>query len=252
MGEWYQLYRHRRDTGQLRRTVTLYPTSAGAQEAGMGLLAYRALVYQALGLNEPDPTAYWQQMATRQQHYVNWLNQKQHIKVVGAGIDLEFSTQDRQWVSAHGEINMPDGEIYISPVENSVQGHVKFNFPSIYRGQRVDGVELRFKDGELTSVTAEHGEDYLRSRLAIDEGARRIGEFAIGTNKHIQQFTGNTLFDEKIGGTIHLALGNSYVETGGQNQSNVHWDMVHDMRTGGQIYADGELFYDNGDFCLTA
>lgn len=248
LSEWYQLYRQRRDSGAIQRTVTLFPTEASAQQAGMGLLAYQDFVYRAYALHEADPNFYWTELAERQTHYINWLNQKSKINVVGPAIDLEFSCQGRHWVSAHGKINMPDGEIYISPVENSIQGRVKFNFPSVYRGQTVAGVELIFENGELISITAEKGQDYLLSRLAIDEGARCLGEFAIGTNEHIQQFTGNTLFDEKIGGTIHMALGNSYVETGGQNKSNVHWDMVHDMRNDSKIYADDELFYESGKF----
>jgi aminopeptidase len=189
-------------------------------------------------------------MREQQLRLTAWLNGKNHVEVRGPGIDLSYDFTGRPWCSSHGELNLPDGEVYSSPIEDSVNGQVAFNFPARYQGREVSGVRLVFKDGRVVEASAEKGEDYLFSQLDLDEGARRLGEFSIGTNRGIQQYTGETLFDEKIGGTIHMALGNSYTETGGQNKSAIHWDMIHDLRSGGQILIDGEPFFRNGKFVV--
>lgn len=243
-------YLQRYNAGELRWTVVGWPTQALAQAAEMGLRAYQEFVYKACGLDQPDPVAHWQAFREKQERLVAWLRDKQHAQVKGPGIDLSFDFGGRPWVSAHGTVNFPDGEIFTSPVEDSVNGTVAFNFPCIYLGNQVEGVRLRFENGVAVEATASKGQDYLVHTLDTDEGARRLGEFAIGTNMGIQRMTRNILFDEKIGGSIHMALGRSYEETGGVNQSAIHWDMIHSMKDGGEIWIDGQLFYRAGEFLI--
>jgi aminopeptidase len=175
---------------------------------------------------------------------------KQQVRVTGPNVDLTLSIAGRTFLNADGARNMPDGEIFTGPVEDSVNGWIRYTFPAIYGGREVDGVELHFKDGKVVEATATKNEAFLHKMLDSDAGARYVGEFAIGTNNHVQTFTKSILFDEKIGGTIHLALGESYAETGGRNKSAIHWDMVCDMRDGGQIWIDDTLFYDSGRFIV--
>ena len=236
----------------LRYMATPWPTDAAAQEANMGLLAYTGFVYKACALHHDDPVAHWQAFRDRQMRLSEWLADKEHCEVRGPGIDLSFNFKGRVWYSAHGEMNFPDGEIFTGPVEDSVNGHVEFSYPSLYMGQEVRGVQMTFKDGVVVEASAEKGEGLLMSQLDADEGSRRLGEFAIGTNLDVQQYTGDTLFDEKIGGTIHMAIGASIPMTGGVNQSRVHWDIVHGMQNGGEIFIDGELFYRSGEFVIEA
>jgi len=192
--------------------------------------------------------AYWQAFRAKQERLVSWLKGKKHAEVKGPGIALSFDFTDRPWVSCHGDHNFPDGEIFTTPLEDTMSGTVEFNYPCVYLGNEVQGVRLRFERGVAVEASASKREDFLLSQLNLDPGARRLGEFAIGTNMGIQQFTGETLFDEKIGGTIHMALGKSIEEALGTNNSAIHWDMVHAMRDGGEITVDGELFYQNGEF----
>jgi aminopeptidase len=243
-------YLKRYDTKELRWTVVGWPTQALAQTAEMGLRAYADFVARACGLDQPDPVGYWQEFRALQERLVDWLKDKKHAEVRGPGIELSFDFQDRPWISCHGELNFPDGEIFTSPVEDSVTGYVNFNFPSVYLGYEVDGVRVRFEDGVAVEASASKNEEYLLSQLNVDAGARRLGEFAIGTNKGVTQLTRSILFDEKIGGSIHMALGRSYEESKGQNESAIHWDMVHDMQNGGEIIIDGELFYQSGEFLI--
>ena len=247
---WYRTYRRRRAAGELRWNVAPWPTVGMAQQAEMGVMAYREFVYKACGLHHNDPVAYWQGFRDRQLRYLDWLDGKRQLVMRGPGIDLSMSIEGRTWLSAHGEVNFPDGEIFTGPVEDTVNGSVEFNFPTTYQGRTVDGVRLVFQDGKVVEASAKKGEDFLYSKLDTDAGARFLGEIAIGTNDDIQQFTGNTLFDEKIGGTIHMALGQAYAESGAKNQSIVHWDMVHGMRDGGEIEIDGEIMYRNGEFLI--
>ncbi len=236
--------------GDLRYLFTLWPTAASAQQAEMGLLDYRQFVYSACGLDQPDPVAHWQVFRDKQERLAAWLADKQHAAIKGPGIDLSFDFQGRKWISCHGDLNMPDGEIYTGPIEDSVNGRVAFSYPSLYAGKEVEGIKLAFKDGVVVEASAEKGEDTLLAQLDVDAGARRLGEFAIGTNFGVTQYTGNTLFDEKIGGTIHMALGNSIPDSKGVNESSVHWDIVHGMQNGGEIWIDGELFYRSGEFMV--
>lgn len=246
----FEMFMKRMGTGEIRWNGSAWPTHASAQEANMSFGAYEKFVYEAYGLHLDDPVAYWHEMRDMQVRYAEWLSDKKHMEVRGPGIELSFDFQQRPWISCHGEVNFPDGEIFTSPIEDSVNGHVEFNYPSFYQGSKVDGVKLVFKDGRAVEASAEIGEDVLLNNLNIDEGARVLGEFAIGTNAYVQEPTGSTLFDEKIGGTIHMALGMSIPDSKGTNKSTIHWDIVHNMREGGEMYADGELFYQNGKFLI--
>lgn len=237
-------------TGELRWCVTLFPTDANAQDAEMSLREYEDFVYGAGLLNDPDPVASWLAMGTRQQTYIDWLKGKKRIHVKGPNADLEVGIDQRIFINSEGKRNFPDGEIFTGPEETVTEGWVKFTYPAIYQSREVNGVELEFKAGRVVKATATKGEDFLLSVLDTDSGSRTLGEFAIGTNHAIKQFTRNILFDEKLGGTIHMALGAAYPDTGGVNKSAVHWDMICDTRDGTEITADGEVFYRNGEFLI--
>lgn len=242
-----QEYFRRSATRALKRNFCLFPTDAGAQEAGMSLEAYQQFVFNACRLYDDNPKESWLSVRRNQQQIVDLLNSRENIRYVGDGIDIRFSTQGRVWINSDGQTNMPSGEVYTSPVEDSVNGTIHFTHPCIYGGQEVEGVTLWVKDGWVEKWEAKRGKEVLDSVLQI-EGARRFGEAAVGTNYRINRFTKNILFDEKIGGTVHMALGQSYLQTGGKNQSAVHWDMIADMKKGGMIFADDEKIYENGEF----
>ena len=235
-------------SGELRWVVSRFPTNAYAQDANMSLIEFSDFFYHCSFADLDDPLSKWEQMQANQERLVNWLEGKQHVRISGKSIELEMSIEGRKFISCHGRGNVPDGEIFSGPVEDSVNGKVRFLFPCIWSGVEVDGVELVFEKGKVVKASAEKNEEFLLSMLKTDEGAQRLGEFGIGTNDQIQRFTRNMLFDEKIGGTIHLALGNGYLESGSENKSAIHWDMLCDMREGGQILVDGKLFYDSGAF----
>ena len=232
----------------LRWCYMPYPTGAAAQQTEMGIHAYTEFLYKACGLHHDDPVAYWQSVSDEQSRLVDYLAGKSHAVVKGPGIDLSFDFGGRTWVNCAGNLNFPDGEIFTGPIEDSVNGTLDFNMRTIMLGREVKGVKFRYANGVIVDASAESGEDFLLSQLDLDEGARRLGEFAIGTNWGVDRVTGSTLLDEKIGGTIHMAIGASLPESGGVNQSKVHWDMVHDMKDGGQIWIDDVLFYENGHF----
>lgn len=240
-------YFERTATRSLRRNLCQYPTQASAQEAGMSLEAYEHFIFGACRLFEDDPVKAWLGVREKQQTIVDFLNQKTHFRYLTADTDLSFSTEGRKWINSDGQTNMPSGEVYTSPVENAVNGIVHFDYPAVYMGHEVQGVRLWVKDGWIEKWEARQGQDFLDNIFQI-EGTRRFGEAAIGTNDQIRRFTKNILFDEKIGGTIHLAIGQSYLQCGGQNQSTIHWDMIADMTKGGAIFADGEKIYENGRF----
>jgi aminopeptidase len=240
----------REGDGSLRRCTTQFPTQGYAQAAGMSLSQYEDFVYGACKLHLADPVAAWREVEQRQQGLVDYLAGKQQLHVRGQNIDLRMSIVGRPFLNACGTANFPDGEIFSGPVEDSVNGWVKFTYPALHGGNEVVGAKLTFENGLVTQATAEKNETYLLSKLDTDPGARRLGEFAIGTNNDIQQFTGSILFDEKIGGTVHMAVGQGYPETGSVNESAIHWDMICDMRAGGEILVDGELFYRDGQFLI--
>lgn len=236
--------------GEMRWVGSMFPTNAQAQEADMSLSEYEEFVYRACFLDQPDPVAAWRAMSADQQRLVDWLQGKEQVRVQGPHADLTLSIAGRAFINSDGRRNMPSGEIFTGPVEESVNGWVQFTYPAIYQGQEVDGIELRFDAGKVVEATAKKGAATLHSALDTDAGARFLGEFAIGTNDGIDRFTKSILFDEKIGGTFHLAVGAGYPETGSRNRSAIHWDMICDMRDGGQIWVDDELFYDSGRFLL--
>ncbi|MBK6623245.1 MAG: aminopeptidase [Saprospirales bacterium] len=247
MAPVHKTYFERTATRDLKRNLCQFPTQAAAQEAGMSLEEYEFFVFDACKLLEADPVRSWKNVRKAQQQVVDLLNQRTDIRYLGDGIDIRFNTAGRTWINSDGQTNMPSGEVYTSPVEDSVNGTVHFSYPAVYMGHEVEGVTLWVKDGLVEKWEALRGKSFLDEVFQIP-GARHFGEAAIGTNYGIRQFTKNILFDEKIGGTIHMAIGQSYLQTGGKNQSTVHWDMIGDMSNGGSIFADGEKIYENGRF----
>jgi len=219
---------------------TLWPTPALAQDAGMSDDDYAAFVNRALFLDRPDPVAAWRELSERQQGVVDRLNEAKEIHIEAPGTDLRLRVDGRTWINSNGRRNMPSGEVFTGPVEDSANGTIRFTIPSSPRGVLVEDVTLTFEDGKVTSATAARGQDYLDSALATDAGARLLGEIGIGTNAGIDRPTGSILLDEKMAGTVHLALGRSYPETGGRNASALHWDLICDLRAGGRLTADGE------------
>jgi len=236
--------------GELRWCGTMWPNHASAQEAEMSLTEYEDFVYKACFVDKPDPVAEWRRVAGEQDRIVQFLSAKKMIRVEGQDTDLTVNVTGRKWINCAGEENMPDGEIFTGPIEDSAKGRIRYTYPAIYGSKEVVDVRLTFKEGKVVEANAAKGEDLLQAMIAMDEGAKCIGEFAIGTNYGIQRFTKNTLFDEKIGGTMHVALGFSIPESGGVNQSGIHWDMVCDLKEGGRITADGEKFYEDGKFLI--
>ncbi len=242
-------YFKRTATRDLKRNLCQYPTLAAAQNAGMSLEEYEQFVYGACNLFSKNPIQKWLDVRKSQQKIVDLLNSRNKVQYKGDGIDISFSTKKRTWINSDGQTNMPSGEVYTSPVENSVNGVVNFSFPAVYMGQEVEGVTLWVKNGYIEKWEAKRGQDFLNKIFKI-KGTRRFGEAAIGTNYNINTFTKNILFDEKIGGTIHMAIGQSYLQTGGKNESSIHWDMIGNMKNGGEIYADDEKIYENGRFLI--
>lgn len=248
--EDWQIAGQRTAAGEYRWVASRYPTFGLAQAAEMSLAAFEDFFYRATYADTDDPVAHWQAFHDKQAVLVDRLAGKHHVQVNGPDVDLTFSIEGRRFLNSSGHFNMPDGEIYTGPVEDSVNGWVRFSYPVIYNGHEVVDAELKFENGLAVQATAGKGEAFLNSMLDTDPGARYVGEFAIGTNWEIQKPTRNMLFDEKIGGTIHMALGSGYPETGSVNKSAIHWDMLCEMRNGGQIIIDGELFYDSGEFLV--
>ncbi|MFW5941026.1 MAG: aminopeptidase [Chloroflexota bacterium] len=245
-----KLTMERSAAGDLDWVGTLYPTHAQAQEADMSLSEFEAFVFRACYVDQDDPVAQWRRMSDRQQSLVDWLHGKKEVKVKGPNVDLSLSIEERTFINSDGKRNMPSGEIFTGPVEESVNGWIEFTYPAIYGGREVEGIRLRFEEGQVVEATARKNEAFLLEQLDTDEGSRYVGEFALGTNKGIDRFTKSILFDEKIGGTIHMAVGAGYPETGSKNDSAIHWDMICDMRDGGQIWVDDELFYESGRFLI--
>ncbi len=231
-----------------RWVLTLFPTAALAQEASMGLEEYEDFAFSAMGLDEDDPVRYWQDKSEEQAKLKERLEQARELRLVGPSTDLTLSVEGRTFVNSAGRRNMPCGEVFTGPIEDSANGHVTFGVPAAIGGREVAGVRLRFEGGKVVGSEAEKGGEYLRSLLDTDAGARFLGEIGIGTNYNIGRASGNVLFDEKLGGTVHLAIGRSYEETGGRNDSSVHTDLVCDLRSGGELYADGELIQKDGRF----
>jgi aminopeptidase len=233
-----------------RWCTTLWPTPALAAQAQMSEDEYGAFVRRALFLDQPDPARSWGELRAFQDNLIERLGRASELRLEAEGTDLTLSVKGRIWVNSDGRRNMPSGEVFTGPVETSANGTVRFTVRSAPSGVDVDGVELTFADGEVTNARADSGNEYLQAALATDDGARRLGEIGIGTNFGIDRPTGTILFDEKIGGTVHLALGRSYPETKGRNESALHWDLICDLRAGGSLTADGELVQANGRFVV--
>lgn len=227
-----------------RWVVCVFPTPAMAQEADMSLTEFEDFVYGSI-LNVD-----WKEKKREQDKLVRRFNKGKEIRIRGEDTDLTLRVDGRKFINGFGDANMPDGEIFTGPVEDSAEGHIRFSYPAIYRGREVDGVHLWFEEGRAVKATASKGEDFLKQILNTDRGARYIGELGIGNNFAIDRFVKDMLFDEKIGGSIHLALGMSYKETGGKNESAIHWDILKDLRQGGEIWLDGELLQKNGKWLI--
>ncbi len=248
--ELFNTFLSREANGSLHWTLTLYPTDGYAQDAGLSTEEYTEFVLNACKLNDDDPVASWKAVGVEQQRLTDWLTGKSEIHVVGPDTDLTVGVAGRIWENCDGTKNFPDGEVFTGPVEDSTNGHVRFSFPVVAYGRQIDDIRLTFRDGVVVEATAASEEEFLIKTLDTDEGARRLGEFAFGTNFDITRFTKNILFDEKIGGTIHMALGSGYPGSGSTNQSAIHWDMICDLRQGGSVTVDGELVLENGKYLV--
>lgn len=258
---WFKVFMERAaraqkgEPGGLRWCGTAYPTDGAAQDAEMSLRQYEEFVFRAGLLHLPDPVAAWEQVHDRQERVREYLQGKKNLRfrvpaAAGAGghdgTDLRVDVSKGVWINCAGRENFPDGEVFAGPT--GVDGHVNYTYPAVYQGREVEGVRLEFKAGRVVNASAKKGEDFLIKMLDQDAGARNLGEIAIGTNYAIREFSRNTLFDEKIGGTFHAAVGAGYPESGSSNESGLHWDMVCDLRAGGTIEADGEVFHRDGKF----
>lgn len=219
------------------------PNASLAQEAGMDEETITDMFFNACFLD-------WSNLSREWERWAHILNQGKRVRVIGKNTDLSFSVEGRKWQVADGKINMPDGEITTSPVENTVEGEIYFEFPGVLGGRLVHDIYLRWEKGELVKATSSTNQDFLQAVIHTDPGASRIGEFAFGTNPEIKYFCKDILLDEKIGGTIHIALGRAYPDTGGTNKSAIHWDIVKDMREKGEVYLDGRLIFQKGKMLI--
>jgi aminopeptidase len=245
---WQKLFYGREAAGKLRWCLTCPPTQALAMDAEMSLTEFEDFYFRACLCHKSDPVAAWRAVAASQQRLVNRLKGVKEIHIVGPDTDLRVGVAGRRFINCCGTINMPDGEVFTSPVEDSAEGRIRYSYPVIHNGREVDDVRLVFRAGRVVEASAAKNEAYLHRMLDSDPGARRLGELAIGTNYGVDRFTKQILFDEKIGGTVHLALGMAYPSAGGKNKSSIHWDMICDLRRSGAIYADGRLLQRNGRF----
>jgi aminopeptidase len=237
------------DEGKAKWVGTRFPTDAHAQDAEMSLAEYENFVYGACHVRgDENPVAHWRGVSVQLNERARELNTFTELRVVGPDTDLRFNVAGREWLAADGKLNMPDGEIFTSPVETETEGEIRFSFPAIFQGRGVEDVRLRFEGGRVVRAEATDGDEFLQSLLDMDEGARILGEVAFGLNYEIDRFTHDILFDEKIGGTMHFALGSSFKKLGGRNESGLHWDMICDLRADGEVYADGELVWKAGHF----
>ncbi len=241
-----RVFRRREQEGRYRWATTLYPTAAYAQDAEMSLHDFEEFVFDVCFLNDPDPIARWREVSVQQQRFVDWLVGHKQVHVLGDGTDLKLSIAGRVFINSDGKRNFPSGEFFTGPVENSAEGVIRFDVPASYEGHAIEGVRVVFREGKVVEASARQGKAFLEQMLELDAGARYLGEFAFGNNPRVCRSTRNTLFDEKMGGTVHLALGSSYPETGGVNQSALHWDMVCDLRHNGEVWVDDELFLKDG------
>lgn len=235
---------------ELRAVITLFPTDGLAQAAMMSTRAYEEFVMTSCFLNDENPTSSWEKLSVWQGRICEYLNQREKIRIICPGTDIEFNVKGRTWINCDGRMNFPDGEVFTGPHEDYTQGCISFSYPACYYGKEVLDVRLWFEKGRIVKYDASENIEFLRKMLEMDEGAKIVGELAIGTNMGVQKFTRHVLFDEKIGGTIHVAVGQSIPQSGGLNKSAIHWDMITNMREEGEIWADGKLIQKNGQFCI--
>jgi len=242
-------YWERIDAGKAKWVGTRFPTHAHAQDAEMSLPEYEEFVYGACHVRvDEDPVAHWRRVSVELNARARELESSRELRIVGPDTDLRLNVEGRSWLAADGRLNMPDGEIFTSPVETETEGEIRFSFPAIFHGRSVEDVRLRFEGGRVVAAEAKTGNDYLQSLVGMDEGSGILGELAFGLNYEIDRFTRDILFDEKIGGTLHVALGSSFKKLGGRNDSGLHWDLICDLRADGEVYADGELVWKSGRF----
>jgi aminopeptidase len=241
-----QIFSKRSATNELKWCGLAFPTYAMAQEASMSLTEYENFVYGACLVDKKDPVAEWKKVSKKQQGMADYLDKVSKLEFYGEDTEITMSVKGRKWINSDGKHNMPSGEVFSAPVEDSVEGTIRFTYPGIYMGKEIEDITLTFKKGKVVKATAAKGQELLDNLLAIDDGAKRLGEVAIGTNDGIKKFTKKILFDEKLGGTIHMALGQAYLECRAKNESAIHWDIIKDMKKGGEIVADGETVYKNG------
>lgn len=246
--DWVEVYMTRSAQRDLRWVITNYPCRALAQDADMSLGSYEDFIYKATFADQDDPIKSWQGIHDNQARLIQWLDGKKEVQIRGKHADILLSIDGRKFMNSDGDRNMPSGEIYTSPVEDSAQGWVEFTYPAIHGGREVEGVRLEFDKGKVVKASAAKNEDFLIKMLDLDEGSRFLGEIGIGTNYGIDRFTKSILYDEKIGGSFHLAVGGGFPEAGGRNKSSLHWDLICDAREETEMLVDGELFYKNGKF----
>lgn len=236
--------------GERRWSLTIFPTAAYAQDADMATDEFASFLESACMLDRPDPVAAWRELSARQARMIEWLKERGEIHVAAPDTDLRLSVAGRTWINSDGKRNFPSGEVFTGPIEDSVNGHIRFSFPVVTQGREIADIRLRFAAGVVVDASAARNEAFLIETLDTDPGARRLGEFAFGTNDGIDRWTRNILLDEKIGGTIHMALGSGYPETGSGNRSAIHWDLISDLRQGGQVTADGEVILRDGQYLI--
>ncbi|MFX1234018.1 MAG: aminopeptidase [Promethearchaeota archaeon] len=244
--EMLKIFNEREAKGEVSWVGIPYPYHSAAQEACMDLFSYYDFVEKALFLDKEDPVQEWKTLKRKQDVIVSFLNGIKKMQVLGEDTDLTLSVEGRTWDNCSGKVNLPDGEVYTGPIEDSVNGHIRFTYPGIYLGQEIENIFLEFKDGKVIKGTADKGEELLQEIMKI-RNANKLGEFAVGTNYGITQFTKNMLFDEKMGGTLHCALGLGFPKTGSKNFSVIHWDILKDMKLpGSKIIADEKVIYEEG------
>lgn len=245
-----KIYLERAAKGELKWNLCPYPCNAHAQEANMGQIEYLDFVYKALNLHQPDPVQFWKKVKEDQQKIIQILDKGSEFRIVGQDTDLTLAISGRKWVNCCGDYNLPDGEVFTAPHEEGVNGRIRFTYPGIYEGQEIEDVRFTFKDGKVVDFNAAKGKKLLDKMLTIPN-ANTLGELAVGTNYGINKFTKNMLFDEKLGGTVHLALGSGYPESGSKNQSSIHWDLLKDMKSEESlIYLDKEVIYKAGKWLI--
>jgi len=248
--EIVRIYMERAAKKELRWCTCQFPTHSSAQEAGMSLDEYEDFVYRACFLDKDNPIKAWKGLHHNQVAICRYLETKKSLRIVSKDTDISCFIEGRRWINGSGKENFPCGEVFSAPHKRSIEGRIRFSYPGIYWGQEIENIRLTVERGKIIEARADKGEELLNTLLGTDEGSRYFGEIGIGTNFGIEKFTKNMLFDEKVGGTIHLAVGAAYPECGGENVSSIHWDMLCDMKEEGKIFADGELIYEKGKFLI--